>query len=111
MRDIGFVDSQNTSYLNKRASIYQLKLGEKTVLAEYESFLNYFPGIKENFPEHTNFIRENESMCDREHTRLTRAEHNALHEPDPLNDFEICEHSTTLNLKAEQSKDLHFANG
>ena len=44
-------------------------------------------------------------MCDWENTSLTRAENNALHEPDPLNDFEISEHATTLNLKAEQSKD------
>ena len=62
-------------------------------------------GIKEKFPELANFIRENESMCDWEYTSLTRAENNALHEPYPLNDSEISEHSTTLNLKAEQSKD------
>ena len=67
--------------------------------------LNNNPGIKEKFPELTNFIREKESMCDWEYTSLTRAENNAFHEHDQLNDFEISEHATTLNLKAEQSKD------
>ena len=80
-------------------------LEKNSTHAEYETILNNIPGIKEKFPELTNFIREKESMCDSEYTSLTRAENNALHEPDPLNDFEISEHATTLNLKAEQSKD------
>ena len=79
-------------------------LQKNSTHAEYGTILNNIPGIKEKFPELTNFIREKESICDWEYTSLTRAD-NALHEPDPLNDFEISEHATTLNLEAEQSKD------
>ena len=80
-------------------------LEKNSTHADYEKILNKIPGINEKFPELTNYIREKESMCDWEYTSLTRAENNALHEPDPLNDFEISAHASTLNLKAEQSKD------